>query len=170
MKEEPNNHNEQIQRLADGQLGFEERARLLREIDRGHISKWREVALMLVERDILAEASVGSVSTRKAPATFARLAVAACLAIVCFALGRMMNAQPAGVQEVAQSVPASLPPLKSEAAYPVPSPALLLSTNEQLASSGYEASMLTRYVRANLDDGRQVVIPVSQVLLGYRGD
>ena len=167
MKETENTITPQIQPLVDGELTFDARAKLLRIIDTEQPSAWRDVALAFVEREILAEAVKLKMRSSR-PVTAFWVAAAACLALGCFALGRGMRSDADSPPRIAQ--PASAIAAAEPEYYPKPSPALLRSTNERLASTGYEASMLTRYVRADLEDGNQIVIPVSQLLLGYRGD
>ena len=163
----PNDYSlqEQIQRLADGSLAFEERARLLRKIEGEHPENWRDVALLLVERDVLSEATRANASAKHPAASPGSWLAAACVALGCFLLG--WTVRPGGAPEAVASGNPTLS-VPSEPAYPVPSPSLVRAANAQLAPTGYEASLLTRYVRTNLD-GREVVIPVSQVRLDYRG-
>lgn len=155
---------EQIQRLADGDLDFAGRALLLRAIDADHPHYWRDVALALVERDILAEAATAKSQSRPAVAAVSWLA-AACVALGCFLIGWVARPQTAMETVVAPPGPAAL---GNPLTYPVPSASLVREANAKLAPTGYEASLLTRYVRTNRD-GREVVIPVSQVRLDYRG-
>jgi len=158
---------EQIQRLADGGLDFEGRTTLLRDIDADHPLHWRDVALALVERDLLAEAATAKPQARPAAATGPWLAAAG-VALGCFLLGWV--AHPHDAVESAATTAVAVPPAPVEAAleYPVPSASLVREANARLAPTGYEASLLTRYVRTHVD-GREVVIPVSQVRLDYRG-
>ncbi len=155
---------EQIQQLALGRLAFEERASLLRNIDGEHPENWRTLALALVERDILREATFEESHVRPFAAKGAWLA-AACVALGCFLLGWLSRPQDSR-DTVAATAPATT--VDSALEYPVPSATLVREANARLASTGYEASLLTRYVRTNLE-GRVVVIPLSQLRLDYRG-
>jgi hypothetical protein len=156
---------DQIQRLADGDLAFAQRAALLRSIDGEHPENWRNVALALVERDILSEATTAKPQTR-AIATLGGWLAAACVALGCFLLGWLARPQGTGNAPIATSAPPAVTAPALD--YPVPSSSLVREANAQLAPTGYEASLLTRYVKTHLD-GREIVIPVSQVRLHYRG-
>jgi len=167
MKETDNTITTQIQSLVDGGLNFDERSQLLREIDIERPNGWRDVALAFVEREILAEATQVEAPSGKPVVAF-WVAAAACLTLAGFALGWVLHPEAVTSPGIAQNAPAAV--ASKETNLPLPSPDILRSANEKLAPTGYGASMVTRYVRAELADGKQLVIPVSQVMLGYRGD
>ncbi|MGK0190449.1 MAG: hypothetical protein ACI9R3_006276 [Verrucomicrobiales bacterium] len=124
----------------------------------------------------------------------AKLAIAASLATGLFAAGFLANSR--YTPELADhNAPANLalPPansvslagLSSNNALPVPatdpvdkarkpdvkrSIAAVKRLNAAIADSGYEASLLTRYVSQQLDSGERIVIPVNKVIVRHRAE
>lgn len=164
----------EIQAFVDGELDHAAGTNLLRELDNATPSncRWRELSLALVERDLLrsAFAAAGERETvvpsrRSLWASWATFA-AACLALGCFALGWQLKPAP---PMVADSSPASERAGADPASPPVSPTSIVERANAELSDTGYEASLVTRFVRTSLKDGGEAVIPISQVMLDYRG-
>jgi len=166
---------EEIQLLADGRLDHESRTRLLRRIDASEEPHWRELALALVERDVVRDALQLEQPVAVAPAARGRrspllLAVAACVALGCFFLGWQMKPAAESSADAVVTVDSPKPlVLDEEEPEPQTIASIVAQANRQLAPTGYQASLFTRLVKTSLEDGREVMIPVSQVVLDHRG-
>jgi hypothetical protein len=183
-----------IQRIADGSHESSERHETLHWIEGSAPCYWRDLALAFVENQILREAATEKTTlttlpaVKREPSPRLQWAVAACLAIGMFAAGFAVNTSPTTPKSGA--IPSLNPPAppagnpRSSSTFPalpatitpVSAPNLARSTatlrqlNTAIASSGYEAALMTRYLSQKRDDGSKVVIPVTKVIVRQRGE
>ena len=165
---------DEIQALADGRIEGGSRSHVLRKIDAcDRPSRWRDLALAMVERDLIGEAlSIGNQPVTIAPVRRKRVwpALAACLVMAaCFCLGRISDRGATDSGQLVQDGPAERAGQRPDQKLSMAPSAIVERANQQLAETGYEASLFTRFLRTNLEDGREVIIPISRVMLGHRG-
>ena len=195
MKEETLSLN--IQRLADGSLDENDRRDTLNWIEQSAPCYWRDLALAFVEGQVLREASSSEAELTALPPLrhntetalrwkkWATAGIAAILAIGMFVAGFSANSLNSVAGSTQQKRPfetssarvATPPPTPSStvpAAYSTTgvarSAAAVRKLNAAIAQSGYEASLITRYVSQKLDDGGRMVIPVNKVIVRQRAE
>lgn len=188
----------QLQRLIDGAMTDNDRRGFLDRLDK-HPESWREVALAFVEEQVwqheigaeqfgrgAAEEPCVEVSRPVRGFSWGLLAAVAASILILPCLGFYLGqvTQRASLVAVAEnqrtvadgndqarpSVRQSFYPQKrsDELVQPLPVGAQTLG-NERLANLGYRLDSETQYFAGQLDDGRQLIVPVRTVMVSYHG-
>ncbi|MEZ5329420.1 MAG: hypothetical protein R3F19_30605 [Verrucomicrobiales bacterium] len=189
--------SDNIQKLADGTLTESERRETLLWIEQSAPCYWRDLALAFAEAQIVREAALAGLSEhefaslpplkKRTRAAGWKWGAAACACAGMFVAGSIVNSDRDSPPRVVSAAQDKVPG-PSDASATVedrqqpfaskihPSPDLARSAaavrklNAAIADSGYEASLITRFVSRKTDDGGRIVIPVNKMIVRQRAE
>ena len=173
---------DKMSRLLDGEMTETERRFFLQNIDKNHPEKWRELALGFVENQIVIEAlrsrrqnkqSKSPSSRKTASWNFAWMGGVAAALILGLFLGTLQIGQDTHSQTSQIITPTQKGPSTSIAANRNIALAggvqPLERLNSVLKKQGYDPQMTRGYIEAEMADGRQLIVPISQLAMS-RGE
>ena len=176
-----NEKHQNIIRLVDGEMTHEERQAFLQILDQDSPESWTDLALGFVEGQMITEALRGHEeftiahpapmirSSAWSPCWLGATAAALLLGLIVGAIS-MRPDNPVSVQPISRS---DDPPTPTADRFPVDRRQTYLTggiqpleeLNSSLRNQGYRPRMTRGYLEAQLEDGRSVIVPISQMAL-----
>ena len=165
MKEDMENT---IQALVDGELSAKQRQAFLQKLDTDSSGHWRTLALAFTESQIIKEGLDAYSASSKKSTFLPNLMKLAAVLVIGFVAGYLVhqfpqeNSEPEMVSAQSEEVDALNPEVIELAQ------SRITRISDAVSEQGYDHTLETTLIKADLGEGRSLVIPLNRLLIASR--